>query len=311
MITLGAWERHRQPVLQRLSELARWMEGRGFGLEIGQYAASPYVFFACRPAPGAADAGWTPILRSQLGAAMAETLVGPLTTRWLSRLLVRQARACNYPLTPAARGRAVEMARGLVEAPPGEHAAPLPDPESRAAGSTTNLLRWQARLARSLVEALAAFPQGVVVEAIAYFGDPSYVRALRQAAAAVVAELAGERREQRASAPWRSLWFGPPPRAYEVHLFQAPDGTYHVLDRWGAPAGRRWLGDQAGGMASEELVVGHLVRLGPRRIVVHLPDEAPVQAAVRAAFPGRVHTCRGCPRCLAGRRTHPAPTPSR
>ena len=126
-----------------------------------------------------------------------------------------------------------------------------------------------------------------------------------------VQELVAEREEHRAALPWRSLWMGPPPRAYEVHLFRSADGGYQLLDRWGEPAGRRWLGDAAREVASEETVVAHLVRLGPRRIVLHLPDETPVKAAVRAAFPGRVHACHGCPRCLLARTGQEVPSPSR
>lgn len=338
MIQLGVWQQHCGPVRDRLQELVRWMEGHGYRLEIGEWSAAQYVFFACRGGPPASAPAWTPILRSQVAAAMAEIVVGPLTTRWLARLLARESRARNHPLTVGVRERALQMARQLVEALPPEPgsggplstpsppaAAPMASAMTRsavavafAAGSgapapvqTTNLLRWQARLARALIEALTAHPQGVVLEAVAYFCSPSYIRALRRAAAATVAELASERQEQRASAPWRSLWLGPPPRAYEVHLFQTPNGVYQLLDRWGAPAGRRWLGDSVREASTEEVVVGHLVRLGPRRIVVHLPDDAPVQAAVRAAFPGRVHTCHGCPRCMLNRRAGQVPTPSR
>lgn len=344
MIQLAVWQQHCNPVEQRLQELVRWMEGRGFRVEIGKWPSAEYVFFACHGGPEASASAWTPILRSQFAAAMAEVIVGPLTTRWLSRFLAMEARARNYPLTIGVRGRALQMARQFVEAPPSEPglggnlgtpASVAPAVGTSAVGTTdigtsgagvstdghgaraqapvltTNLLRWQARLARLLLEAFTAHPRGVVVEAIAYFRSPSYIGALRRAAAATIAELATEREEQRASVPWRSLWLGPPPRAYEVHLFRAPNGVYHLLDRWGAPAGRRWLGDGVREAATEEVVVGHLVRLGPRRIVVHLPDEAPVQAAVRAAFPGRVHTCHGCPRCMPTRRSSQVPTPSR
>ena len=327
MIELGVWQKHRIPVEHRLRELARWAEERGLRLELGERAVAGYVFFGCRACSPAGTSGWVPILRSQVAGAVAETVVGPLTTRWLNRLLAREARARNYPLGVGVRERALQMARQFVEPPPQELAAGISsaaaagstgpgsvlsvDPADGAPALTGNLLRWRARLARLLLEAMTARPQGVVVEAVAYFSAPSYVRALRRAAAASIAELAAEREEQRAAGPWRSLWLGPPPRAYEVHLFRAPNGGYHLLDRWGAPAGRRWLGDGVREAPTEEVVVGHLVRLGPRRIVVHLPDEAPVQAAVRAAFPGRVHTCHGCPRCMTMRRTSQVPTPSR
>ncbi|MEW6045785.1 MAG: sporulation protein YtxC, partial [Bacillota bacterium] len=207
-------------------------------------------------------------------------------------------------------------ANGAAAAPPAFAASEASGQGASGAGAlggtvlTTNLLRWKARLSRQFVEALAARPQGTVIESVVWFHSPSYMGALKRAAAAAVSELVAEREEQRSTSPWRGLWMGPPPRIYEVHLFRAPSGAYHLLDRWGMPAGRRWLGEGLGEAGSEEVAVGHLVRLSPRRIIVHLADEAPIQAGLRAAFPGRVYTCRGCPRCSLSGRT-PAPSPSR
>jgi len=299
------------------------MDGRGFRLEVAQELAGDYVFFVCRGGPESVASAWTPILRSQLASAVSELIVGPMATRWLIRWLTVEARARRYSLGIGVRERALQMARQLVEAPPVEATVSVsaqPARASVAAGlgpgasgtstATGNLGRWQAYLSRCLVEALSSQPL-VVVESVACFPAPSFVGALRRAASAAVQELVAERDEQRASLPWRSLWMGPPPRAYEVHVFRSADGGYQLLDRWGEPAGRRWLGDAAREVASEETVVAHLVRLGPRRIVLHLPDETPVKAAVRAAFPGRVHACHGCPRCLLARTGQEVPSPSR
>ncbi|NLG68895.1 MAG: hypothetical protein GX496_04905 [Firmicutes bacterium] len=323
MIRLGAWRRHRQPIGRRLHEMGRWMDGRGFRLEVDEEAAGDYVFFVCRGGPDSLEAAWTPIVRSQLASAIAELMVGPMATRWLTRWLTVEARARRYSMGIGVRERALQMARQLVEAPPLEATVSVVPPPARAAagvgpgsgvpGTSTlagNLGRWQAHLSRCLLEALTAHPL-VVVESVACFPAPSFVGALRRAAAAVVQELVAEREEHRAALPWRSLWMGPPPRAYEVHLFRSADGGYQLLDRWGEPAGRRWLGDAAREASSEETVVAHLVRLGPRRSVLHLSEEAPVQAAVRSAFPGRVHTCHGCPRCMLARRGQEVPGPSR
>lgn len=283
------------------------MEERGFRLEMTGQAAGDYVFFWCRGGPEALAPAWTPILRSQLASVLAEVLVGPLASRWLARYVAAEARARRYAMGIGVRDRALQMARQLVEAPPAEP-TPGVSETAPAGGGPTNLARWQGHLTRLLQQALAEHCL-MVAEAVALFPAPSFAGALRRAAAAAVQELVIEREEQRASLPWRSLWLGPPPRAYEVHVLRTPDGAYQVLDRWGEPAGRRWLGDAPRPTTSEEAVLAHLVRLGPRRIVVHLPEESSLQAAVRAAFPGRVHACRGCPRCLASRRGRELPSP--
>lgn len=184
-------------------------------------------------------------------------------------------------------------------------------------GLTTNLARWQARISRCLLEALGGqeWPRhgegegdgrpGVLsLEGVLRFRLKEFGRAIERAAAAAVAELLAERDEQRMFAPWRSLWLGPPPRLYEVHVLRDDQGTYRLLDRWGDPAGSR-TGEPASVAPTEDVLVSQLMRLGPRRIVVHLEPEDPGQVAVRGAFPGRVHTCRGCPRCARARQGTP------
>lgn len=172
----------------------------------------------------------------------------------------------------------------------------------------TNLLRWHARLSRCLLEAMPTVPEPgdpwpgtLMLEGTIRFRMQEYLIALNRAVAHAVAELAAERDEQRLFAPWRNLWLGPPPRIYEVHVFREAEGGYRLADRWGMPPGGRWGGEVAATAPSEGALVGQLLRLSPRRIVLHVPDDDPAQPAVRGAFTGRVHSCRGCPRCARSR----------
>ena len=325
----------REPMRARLEEVAQLLRGRGLELTVACEQAGPYVLYACiyGGQPSAGDA-WGPIVRCHVAAALADVVVGPLAQRWLTRRLLREARCRHVQLPPAARPRAVNLARQLVEGPgsdrsgpsgetspaapgPADRPGPGPGPSPRPdggvelaallaasgarAGLTAHLARWQARIGRCLLEHLTT---GVLcVEGLVRFRLQEFVRALDRAARAAVAQLAAEREEQRAYAPWRGLWMGSPPRLYEVHVVRDEQGHYRLLDRWGDSPGGRWGEPSAAAMA--ELLVGQLLRLAPRRIVLHLHTEDPAQAAVRDAFPGRVHTCRGCPRCLRARQGTP------
>ena len=329
----------REAVACRLEEVSRSMEARGLRLQVECAQAGAYVLYACLYGgqPPAADA-WGSIVRCHVAVALAGVAVGPLAQRWLTRRVVHEARRHRLFLPPAARPKAVHLARQLVEGPPGERATPSNQPlpghgavhpgtaaeltallASTAArpGLTGNLARWEARISRCLLEALGGpepsrsgeaqeegRPAPLSLEGVVRFRIKEFVRAIDRAAACAVAELLAERDEQRMFAPWRSLWLGPPPRLYEVHICRDGQGTYRLLDRWGEPAGCR-TGDPAAAAATEDVLVSQLMRLGPRRIVVHLEPDDPGQAAVRGAFPGRVHACRGCPRCARARQKTP------
>ena len=328
----------REAVACRLEEVAGLLKARGLQLHVESVQAGSYVLYACLyggqpPAPDA----WGSIVRCHVAVALAEVAVGPLAQRWLSRRVACEARRRRLLLPPAARPKAVHLARQLVEGPPGNgstpssqpipaHAAAYPGAAELTAllaatavrpGLTTHLARWQARIGRCLLEMLGGQEPSrngegagdhrlavLPLEGFVRFRVKEFVRAIDRAARSAVAELLAERDDQRMYAPWRSLWLGPAPRLYEVHVVRDDQGTYRLLDRWGDPAGAR-TGEPAVSAATEDLLVSQLMRLGPRRIVVHLEPDDPGQAAVRGAFSGRVHACRGCPRCARARQGTP------
>lgn len=331
MMTVGVWRSHREVVASRLDQAVGMLSDKGIMTRVTERVDGSYTFFVYElgPADGPADPGspasaWAPILRSHLAGLLADAVLGPLTDRWLARFLATEARRRRYDLSAARRARALQLARQLVEGPDAGDGAnggmtpPATAPPAGTAGQgrtgATNLARWHARVARQILESLTERPDGLVLEGIVWFRLGTYVQALRRAAAAAVGELAAEREEQRSTGPWRSLWLGPPPRIYEVHVLRGSAGKLRIVDRWGMPATRRYPGDtSASDSFTEEVAVAQLVRLNPRRILIHLPDEATIQSAVRAAFPGRVHTCRGCPRCSARQAAStpsPSPTPA-
>lgn len=313
-LIIGTWSTNKDVLLERLGTVARQMEARGVPIRVdGGEDVAGFSFLTCTPTCGRADDGaWVAILRTHVAGGLADLAVGPLAQRWLGRFLTAEANRRRYPLQPSARGRIVQTACQMVEAPAPPDPPGSPSPSVQPPGGTgvpVNLARWHVRMARLMLEALAEHPEGLILEGLIWFRLPSFIRALKKAASLTVQDLAAERAEQRSSAPWRGLWMGPPPRLYEVHVFRSPGG-YRLADRWGAPAVRRSPGETPGETATEELVVAHLVRLSPRRIVAHVPEESRVQAAIRSAFPGRVHTCHGCPRCVTPRvpaTTSPAP----
>ncbi len=335
----GTSARHRDPAERRLQEMAEALRQLGLQVRVQSVECGGFVLFACaaaghNPGPGA----WASILRCQLASALADVALGPITQHWLVSRLVREARRHDLFLPPAARPRAANLARQLVE-PPHADAGYLPaldgDPRTsvqgpRAPGGSgsagapggtgemppagpvaggrparpANLLRWHGRLSRCLLETMPALPdpaaphlRTLMLEGTIRFRVQEYVAALKRAVARAVAELGAERDEQRLFVPWRNLWLGPPPRIYEVHVFGEAGRGYRLADRWGMPAGARWAGEGLAAAASEGALVGQLLRLAPRRIVLHVGEDDPAQAAVRGAFTGRVYSCRGCPRC--------------
>ncbi|HEY8485822.1 MAG TPA: sporulation protein YtxC [Limnochordales bacterium] len=329
----------REAVLGRLQQAAALLAPRGVELEVQASQVGRWAVFACRYGGQAGGReAWVPIVRCHVAMALAEVAVGPLAERWLSRRLLQHARRRRLALPPSSLPKALQLARRLVEGPApdpngrsaqpagpapvavGEAAPPWPDgvDGSGLAGSpglrgglTGNLLRWQSRISRCLLEVLGAGPPAepsgvwvVPLEGVVRFRVKEFGQAIDRAAASAVAELAAERQEQRWANPWRSLWLGPAPRVYEVHVLRDPAGSYQVLDRWGDPVAAR-AGEPAAAIAGEEGLVGLLLRLGPKRIVAHLDGDDPGQQALRSAFPGRVHTCRGCPRCLRTRQGSP------
>lgn len=342
----GTHARHREPTERRLQEMAEALRQVGLQVRVQGVDCGRFALFACGAAGHNTGAGaWVSILRCQLASALADVALGPITHHWLVSRLMREARRHDLFLPPAARPRAANLARQLVEPPQGGggclptlpsdsrtsaqgQRAPAADDGAGAPGGSghivavasagggrpprpANLLRWHGRLTRSLLEALPALPdpgdahpRTLMLEGTIRFRVQEYVAALKRAVARAVAELGSERDEQRLFAPWRNLWLGPPPRIYEVHVFGETGGGYRLADRWGMPAGGRWAGDALAVAASEGALVGQLLRLAPRRIVLHVAEDDPAQAAVRSAFTGRVYSCRGCPRC---RRSGPGP----
>ncbi|HHY47116.1 MAG TPA: hypothetical protein GX506_07450 [Firmicutes bacterium] len=94
------------------------------------------------------------------------------------------------------------------------------------------------------------------------------------------------------------------PRIQVVHVFEAPDGSYRLVDQDNREVRSEYLDEILGELsdgvtAGEDLLVSMLITIAPARIILHLRPGSEAVETVKNVFEEKAEVCTGCPRCKA------------